>query len=83
MCFPEEVGFSFLAFLSSPALSPPVSPPLMKHLDRGKETMHNHPKVTPNKHSQSFQLLLWLRMKSTASSLQGLTDRGAFPLGYY
>lgn len=78
MCFLRKLNF-FFAFLPTTAPSPLVlPPPLMKHLERGQETIYNRPKVTPNKHSESSQPLLWLQMKSAASWLLGLTDRGPF-----
>lgn len=78
MCFPGELGFPFCfsAHYCPFTLVPhPLS--LMKHLDRGQETIYNHPKVASNKHSQSSQPLLWLPMKSAASSLQDLKDGGS------
>lgn len=76
VCFLRKLNF-FFAFLPTTAPSPPVlPPPLMKHLERGQETIYNRPKVTPNKHSKSSQPLLWLQMKSAASWLLGLTDGG-------
>ena len=49
--FLGKLDFLF-AFLPTTAPSPlsPTPLPLMKHLDRGQETIYNHPKVTANKH---------------------------------